>query len=397
MNIPGASLAEPITSPSRAAIGPLIGGCTVGLAISWNIANVGPVATLLERRYGTSLAVIGLLTTVLFFAELAVMIPGGRAIDRFGPKRAGIASIGFSLTGNLLLLTTTAPALVLAWRAVAGLGVGLGFLSGAIYAQWRAGRSAMLAGGIYGGMSLGAGGLGLAVVPLLVGTFGWRAPYVSSLLVGVLAIPIVAACPSTPGHGGGADTPRLRALLTDRVLARLGAVSSVSFGFSVILGAWVVTLLERTAGLRRGPAGAIGSLILVMAIAGRPLGGILARALPKATWPAVAASFLAGAAGTGLLSLSLDPALDAFGAALAGFAAGIPFGATVVGASRAYPVSAGTAVGAMNIYPVVAIVCGAPLVGLTFSLPGNGRIGFAILAALWLAALSVIPWRLRLT
>jgi hypothetical protein len=84
------------------------------------------------------------------------------------------------------------------------------------------------------------------------------------------------------------------------------------------------------------------------------------------------------------------------GAVLIGLAAGIPFGATLVGAARTYPSAPGTAVGAMNIYPVLAIVCGAPLVGLTFDLPGNGRIGFAVMAGLWLAALAAIPWRVRL-
>jgi hypothetical protein len=37
------------------------------------------------------------------------------------------------------------------------------------------------------------------------------------------------------------------------------------------------------------------------------------------------------------------------------------------------------------------VVAGAPLLGLTFSLPGEGRIGFAAAAALWLAALVVLP------
>lgn len=378
------------------ALGSLIGGCIVGLAISWNIANVGPVATLLSRRYGVSLAVIGLLTTVLFFAELAVMIPGGRAIDRYGAKRAGLVSIACSLLGNVLLLTTRSIGLVLAWRALVGIGVGVGFLSGAIYAQARAGRSAPLAGGIYGGVSLGGGGLALAIVPLLVAPFGWRAPYVSAAAVALLALPLVALCPRTAGHGDAAESPRVRTLLADPTLAKLGVVSSVSFGFSVILGNWVVTLLERTGGLRRGSAGAIGSLILVMAIVGRPAGGILTRALPRRTWGVVAASFVVGASAAALVALSLGTALDTLGAAVIGLAAGIPFGATVVGAARAYPQAPGTGVGAMNIYPVLAIVCGAPLVGLSFALPGNGRIGFAVLAALWLAALAAIPWRLRL-
>jgi predicted MFS family arabinose efflux permease len=368
--------------------GQLIGGCAVGLSISWNIANVGSVATLLARRYGAGLAVIGLLTTVLFFAELVVMIPGGRAIDRHGAKRVGLAAMTLSLIGNLLLLSTSSLVLVLVWRGLAGLGVGLGFLSGAIYAQSDTGRAAPLAGGIYGGVSLGGG------VPLLVGAFGWRAPYVGGALVAVLAIALVAACPPTPGHGGSRQTPLLRALIADRTLARLGTVSAVSFGFSVILGAWIVTLLERHAGLSRQSAGAIGSLILVLAIVGRPLGGILARARPSSTWPAVAASFLAGAAGTTLVALTPSPPLDALGAGVAGLAAGIPFGATLVGAARTHSEAAGVAVGAMNTYPVLAIVCGTPVVGLTFGLSGAGRIGFVGLAALWAAAVAAIPWQL---
>jgi MFS family permease len=89
--------------------------------------------------------------------------------------------------------------------------------------------------------------------------------------------------------------------------------------------------------------------------------------------------------------VSAGRGLDAVAAALIGLAAGIPFGVTVAGATRAYPEAAGTAIGAMNTYPVLAIVCGTPLAGLTFSLPGHGRIGFVVIAALWLAALATLP------
>jgi hypothetical protein len=85
-------------------LGPVLGGCLVGFSISWNIANAGSVATLLAHRYGTGLAVIGLLTTVLFFSELAVMVPGGRAIDRYGAKRMGLVAIVISLVANALLV-----------------------------------------------------------------------------------------------------------------------------------------------------------------------------------------------------------------------------------------------------------------------------------------------------
>jgi predicted MFS family arabinose efflux permease len=158
----------------------------------------------------------------------------------------------------------------------------------------------------------------------------------------------------------------------------------------VILGAWVVTLLERHDGLRAGPAGAIGSLILLLAIVGRPAGGMLVRSHRNLTRPMLAASFLAGSLGTVVLFVAPGSAGDAAAAALIGLAAGIPFGVTIAGATRAWPQAAGAAVGAMNIYPVLAIVCGAPLVGLTFSLTGRGRIGFAVIAALWSSAILVL-------
>ena len=368
----------------------LAAACLIGVAISWNIANVGPVATLLAHTYGTTLAVIGLFTTVLFFAELAVMVPGGRAIDRYGAKRVGLVAIALSLIANAALMLPTSPVPALALRGVAGLGVGLGFLSGAIYAQSGAGQAQALAGGIYGGVSLGAGGLALAVVPQLVTPLGWRAPYASAAVVAALTIPLVAAGPPTPGHGGRTRGPRLAALMADTQLARLGVVSTVSFGISVILGAWVVTLLERHGGLHAGPAGAIGSLILLLGIVGRPAGGIFVRAHPHLARPMLAASFLAGTLGIVVLFLAPGTALDAAAAALIGVAAGLPFGVTLAGATRARPEAPGAAVGAMNIYPVLAIVCGAPLVGLTFSLTGRGRIGFAVLAAMWSGALLVL-------
>jgi predicted MFS family arabinose efflux permease len=381
-----------VSSPTarELQIRPLVGGCLVGLAISWNIANVGPVATLLARRYGTSLTVIGLFTTVLFFAELAVMVPGGRAIDRYGAKRAGLVAITLSLLANLALMLPTSPIPALVLRGVAGLGVGLGFLAGAIYAQSGAGQDRALASGIYGGVSLGGGGLALAIVPQLVSPLGWRAPYASAAAVAALTIPLVLASPPSPGHGGSAEGPRLRALMADPQLARLGALSMVSFGFSVILGNWVVTLLERHGGLGRGEAGAIGSLILLLGIVGRPAGGILVRSHPGLTRPILATSFLAGTLGTVVLLVAPGSGLDAAAAALIGAAAGIPFGFTIAGATRAWPQAAGAAVGAMNIYPVLAIVCGAPLVGLTFSLAGRGRIGFAVVAALWSGAILVL-------
>ena len=75
-------------------------------------------------------------------------------------------------------------------------------------------------------------------------------------------------------------------------------------------------------------------------------------------------------------------------AALVGLAAGVPFAMAFTGAAAARPDAPGAAVGFVNAWASLAIVAGAPLVGLTFSLPGEGRIGFVVLGAL--AALAAL-------
>jgi hypothetical protein len=47
-------------------------------------------------------------------------------------------------------------------------------------------------------------------------------------------------------------------------------------------------------------------------------------------------------------------------------------------------------VGLVNTAANLVVLVGTPLVGLSFSLAGEGRLGFAALAVLWLAALPVI-------
>jgi hypothetical protein len=54
----------------------------------------------------------------------------------------------------------------------------------------------------------------------------------------------------------------------------------------------------------------------------------------------------------------------------------------------------GAAVGFVNMWASAAIVAGTPLVGLTFSLAGEGRIGFVVVGVLaMLAALATPAWR----
>jgi hypothetical protein len=58
---------------------------------------------------------------------------------------------------------------------------------------------------------------------------------------------------------------------------------------------------------------------------------------------------------------------------------------------RIRPDAPGAAVGAVNMWGNLIVLAATPLLGLTFSLAGEGRLGFLILAVLWAAALVALP------
>src|SRR3954453_9699621 len=102
-----------------------IGGGAVGIAVGWNIAILGPIATQLSHVYGVGLATIGLFVTVQFVVHMVMQIPGGRAADRYGARRIALAGLIVIAVGNAISLPAALPPLGFLGRAVVGLGTGL--------------------------------------------------------------------------------------------------------------------------------------------------------------------------------------------------------------------------------------------------------------------------------
>ncbi|MBV8257673.1 MAG: MFS transporter, partial [Actinobacteria bacterium] len=346
-------------------------------------AALGAVATRLSHAYGVGLATIGLFTTVQFVVHMLMQIPGGRAADRWGARVSTLLGLGLLAAGNGMAMAAPEPALGFAARAVVGLGTGFAFVGGSDYI--RASGGSPLLQGVYGGGSVLSPGIALAVVPALAIPLGFRAPYASGVVVALacaLALLLAPPAPATVRHAG----ERLdRGLLRDRRLWRLSVIHSFSFGFSVIVGNWVVTLLEHH-GHSKGFAAACGSLTLLLGFVTRVYGGRILRREDAYRW--VAASLVLGGAACVLLAAPLPPAGLVAAAVVLGLAAGVPFATAFTRAAAARPDSPGAAVGYVNGWAALTIVAGTPLVGLTFSLPGDGRIGFVVLGAL--AALAAL-------
>jgi MFS family permease len=363
-------------------------GCALGATSGWNFGNIGGIASELAGAYGVGLATVGLLTTAMVITHLAIQIPGGRASDRLGPARTGAVALVVLSAGNALALAGPEAGLGIAARAIVGVGTGLAFISGSALVRESGGSP--FAQGVFGGISLAPGGLALAVVPQLEGAIGWRAPYWTALGLSLAVLAAVLAL--APSTAGPARPPRAGAgVVRDRSLYRLAILYAASYGLGVVLANWVVELLQRHSDMSDGAAAAVGALTLLLVVVSRPLGGWVLAARPRSTRPVVAASIVAGVAGT-LALVAADPAwLAALGALLVGLGAGIPFSPSFTGAAAMRADAPAAAVGFVNTAANLVVLLGTPLLGLAFSLSGEGRLGFALLAGLWLAALAVLP------
>jgi MFS family permease len=366
-------------APERGAI---VAGLTVGCFLTWNVSNVGAAADPLAEAYGVSLAVVGLLTTALFVTHLASQLPAGIWSDRVGPHRVALVACAAAAAGNALLLLDDSIALGVAGRLVVGIGSGAGFVAGLDLV--RAGGGGAVLHGVYGGATMAGGGLALVVVPPLTDATGWRATYAAALVLAV-----AAAAPAALVRGIVRVGASPRGVLGDRRLLPLGILQAATFGLAVIAGNWVVPLLERQ-DASAAVAGALGGLVLLAGIVTRPLGGGMTHRQPAGRETLLAGSLVAVAAGSLLLAAGGPTWLSGLGALALGLAAGLPFAAIFEAAQRLRPDAPGAAVALVNACAVLAILIGTPLAGVAFGLAGQGRIAFAAIAGLAVAALPFV-------
>jgi MFS family permease len=344
-------------------------GCIVAFAYSANYTNHAPLAPVLMREFGFNQALAGLLTTGIFATHAGMQIPGGYLVDRLGAKRVLLCALVSVTIGNLLMAFAGAYWQLLACKIFTGIGTGVCFVGGARYVHAAAaGPRLNRAQGLFGGsVQLGAGFVILAV-PRLYLLAGWRATFLVSAGMALTAAILWLA--AAPNIGSGVAAPgRFGELLLAPQLWVLGLVQMATFGLSVVVGLWGVVILTKVIKVPATQAGLIGSLVLLLGIVSRPLGGILRRHL--GIRPLILNSLLMIAVGCFAFvapSISLGGVLAAV--VLIGMGVGLPYAAMFSRAGALFPGRAGSAMGLVNMLGIVMILGGAPLVGHLADLSG---------------------------
>jgi nitrate/nitrite transporter NarK len=171
----------------------------------------------------------------------------------------------------------------------------------------------------------------------------------------------------------------------------LGLMQMATFGISVVVGSWVVIVLTKVMKVPATRSGLIGSLVLLLGIVSRPLGGFLRRHM--GIRPLFIGSLMMVALGCFLFlpsTISLATALTAV--ILIGIGIGLPYAAMFSRAGALFPGRAAAAMGLVNMLGILMILGGAPLVGHLADLTGSFKTSFAVLAGFSLATCAVVPF-----
>jgi MFS family permease len=319
-----------------------------------------------------------------------MQLPGGHLIDRLGARRLLMLALPWVAIGNFGIAFASAYWQLLAWKVFTGIGTGLCFVGGARYThEAAAGPRLNLAQGLFGGSVLLGSGFVILAVPRLYLWVGWRGTFVVSALMATLAwIVWMVAAPETPKSVP--PRSRFNEMLLAPQLWLLGVIQMATFGLSIVVGAWIVALLVKTLGVPATKAGLLGSLVLLVGIVARPLGGQLRRSVGMR--PLLTASLLMNVIGCLMLAWTASSvSLALVAVVLIGAGCGFPYAALFSRAGALFPGRAGTAMGFINMLGILMILLGAPLVGHLADWSGNFRSSFVALGAFSFLACLAIP------
>jgi nitrate/nitrite transporter NarK len=298
-----------------------------------------------------------------------------------------VAALAVVAVGNFGIAGSTAYWQLLCWKAFTGLGTGTCFVAGARYIhETMAGPRLGFAQGLFGGSILLGSGFVILALPRVNAAVGWRGAFVTTASVATAAWLLWLVAPRAAIQSK-LTAGSFREILFARQLWLLGLMQMASFGLAIVVGAWIIAVLVQKLGLPAAKAGAIGSLVLLLGIFMRPLGGMLIR--PLGVRRLLAASLLLNSAGCLVLASGWNALpLAIIAVVLLGTGCGLPYAALFTRAAALFPGRAGAAMGLVNTLGIVMILAGAPLAGRLADWTGNFRASFLALGVFSLIAFA---------
>jgi len=256
---PRATLRRPTTLPLPIIIGTVLLPFAAGYYLSYVFRTINAViASSLASEFNLGPAELGFMTSVYFLAFVAVQLPAGVALDRYGPRRVQSLLLLVAAAGSVLFASADSVAGLMLGRALIGFGVAISLMAGLkAIVLWVPPERVALANGWM--VMLGALGAVTATAPaeMLIAHLEWRGLFLLlSWLCVVAALVIYFVVPEATARQqpAGVASLGLRAIYTDPRFWRIAPLSATTIATSwSIQGLWAAPWLAHVEELDHGP------------------------------------------------------------------------------------------------------------------------------------------------
>ncbi len=359
----------------------------LGFVFSANYTNHGPLIPTLVKQLEITFAMAGFLTTAIFLTHGALQIPGGALADKFGAKKLVNFALLIITVGNCLIGLSNSYYAILLLKFIIGIGTGTCFIAGARYVTtFFLGKEIQRAQGVYGGSILLGSGFVIYGIPQLLPLVGWHNIFmITGGMAGLLLVLWFFMAPETPQ---AAISPKINwsGVLRSRNIWLLSLAQLATFGEIIACGVWVNTLLIKSVHLVPKTAGLIGSVVLLLGIFSRPLGGLILGYKIMTTKKLLAAACAGLALGFIWMGLSSSMGVVLLAIIFTGIMAGLPFAGIFNSARDNCPDCPGVAMGFVNTWGAIGVMIFPPIIGRLVDVTGTFISGFVLLGVVALIA-----------
>jgi len=163
------------------------------IAMGFQFQAVASVAPFLVEEFSIDYASVGTLIGLYLLPGIVLALPGGWLGRRFGEKRMVLAGLALMTAGGVISALGTSYAMLVAGRAITGVGVVLQFvLMTKMLSDWFKGRELVFAMSLYlNGWPIGIG-LALITQPGLAANSTWRTVFFATAVFCAITLVVLA-------------------------------------------------------------------------------------------------------------------------------------------------------------------------------------------------------------